>query len=175
MSRQVINPRAAVVPSPHDLCMSETLPAVSLLTDEIPKGPWVFGRQVDPKDAPENGALVEVLDRSGSFFGHGLYNGASDIRVRLVSRGKKSDLKSPRDFLLRRLSSADRLRKKILRLPDSTDAYRIAHAEGDDLPGLIVDKLGECIVCEHHSLGFWRLRRQIRTALVSLYPGLEIV
>ena len=155
--------------------MSENLPAVRLLSDEIPKGPWVFGRQVDPAGAPESGALVEVLDRSGRFLGHGLYNGASDIRVRLLSRGKKSDLRSPRDFLLRRLSSADRLRKKVLRLPETTDAYRVAHAEGDELPGLIVDKLGDCLVCEHHSLGFWRLRREVEAALAGLYPGLPVV
>jgi 23S rRNA (cytosine1962-C5)-methyltransferase len=155
--------------------MPENLPAVRLLSDESPKGPWVFGRQVDPAGAPENGALVEVLDRSGRFLGHGLFNGASDIRVRLLSRGKKSDLKSPRDFLLRRLSSADRLRKKVLRLPESTDAYRVAHAEGDELPGLIVDKLGDCLVCEHHALGFWRLRREIEAALAELYPQIPIV
>jgi 23S rRNA (cytosine1962-C5)-methyltransferase len=155
--------------------MPENLPAVRLLSDEAPKGPWIFGRQVDPGGAPENGALVEVLDRSGRFLGHGIYNGASDIRVRLLSRGKKSDLKSPRDFLLRRLSSADRLRKKVLRLPESTDAYRVAHAEGDELPGLIVDKLGDCLVCEHHALGFWRLRREIEAALAELYPRIPIV
>jgi 23S rRNA (cytosine1962-C5)-methyltransferase len=155
--------------------MPVDLPAVRLLSDEMPKGPWVFGRQVDPQDAPENGSLVEVVDRSGRFVGHGLFNGASDIRVRLLSRGKKSDLRSPRDFLLRRLSSADRLRKKVLRLPESTDAYRIAHAEGDDLPGLVVDRLGEVLVCEHHALGFWRLRAEVEAALAELYPGLPVV
>jgi len=155
--------------------MADALPSVRLLTDEAPKGPWIFARQVEPRDPPENGALVEVQDHSGRFLGHGLYNGASDIRVRFVSRGKKSDLRNPRDFLLRRLSAADRLRKRVLRLPEVTDAYRIVHAEGDDLPGLIVDKLGNAIVCEHHSLGFWRLRRELEIAILELHPGLEVV
>ena len=155
--------------------MPDTLPAVRLLTDEIPSGPWVFGRQVAPEDPPPAGALVEVLDRSGRFVGHGLFNGASDIRVRLLARGKKSELRSPRDFLLRRISSADRLRKKVLRLPEVTDAYRIVHAEGDDLSGLIVDRLGDCIVCEYHALGFWLLRRDVESALQDLYPEFPIV
>ncbi|HEV8113186.1 MAG TPA: class I SAM-dependent rRNA methyltransferase [Planctomycetota bacterium] len=155
--------------------MSDVLPPVRLLTDELPKGPWIFGRQVETRDAPLDGSLVEVLDHSGRFCGHGLYNGASDIRVRLLSRGKKSELRNPRDFLLRRLASADRIRKKVLRLPEVTDAYRIVHAEGDDLPGLIVDKLGDCLVCEHHSLGFWKLRRELESALSELYPEVPIV
>jgi 23S rRNA (cytosine1962-C5)-methyltransferase len=95
--------------------------------------------------------------------------------VRLISRGRKTDLKSPRDHLLRRLATADRLRKKVLRLPDVTTAYRVAHAEGDDLPGLVVDRLGDCLVCEHHALGFWKLRSEIESALGDLYPGLRVV
>ena len=155
--------------------MTETLPVVRLLTDEIPKGPWVFGRQVEPRDPPSDGSLVEVHDRSGRFFGHGFYNGASDIRVRILARGKKSELRNPREFLLRRLSAADRIRKRVLRLPDVADAYRVAHAEGDDLPGLVVDRLGDCLVCEHHALGFWNLREDVAAALAELYPGFPVV
>jgi 23S rRNA (cytosine1962-C5)-methyltransferase len=95
--------------------------------------------------------------------------------VRVLSRGKKSDMRGPRDFLLKRLSAADRIRKKLLKLPDVTDAYRIAHAEGDDLSGLIVDRLGSVLVCEHHALGFWRLRDEIEWALGELYPGFPVV
>lgn len=155
---------------------SDTRPSVRLATDLVPNGPWIFARQVEmPREELENGALVEVVDAQGRFVGHGLYNEASDIRVRMLSRGKKSDLRSPREFLLRQLAAADRLRKKLLRLPEVTSAYRIAHAEGDDLPGLIVDKLGEVLVCEYHALGFWRLRDDVERALGELYPGLRIV
>ncbi len=151
-------------------------PSVRLATDLVPNGPWIFARQVElPREELENGALVEVCDAQGRFVGHGLYNEASDIRVRMLSRGKKSDLRSPREFLLRQLAAADRLRKKLLRLPDVTSAYRIAHAEGDDLPGLIVDKLGLVLVCEYHALGFWRLRDDVERALLELYPEHRIV
>ena len=151
-------------------------PTVRLATDALSPGPWIFGRQVEGDgDGAEPGSIVAVEDRSGRFVGHGLFNPASDIRVRLLARGKKSDLRSPRDFLLRRISAADRLRRKLLRLPEVTDAYRIVHAEGDDLPGLIVDRLGGAIVCEHHALGFWRLRADVEWALGELYPGLPVV
>lgn len=156
--------------------MNDTVPAVALLSDFLPTGPWIYGRQVENEGSmPPDGALVEVLDASRRFVGHALYNGSSDIRLRVLSRGKRTELRNPRDFLLRKLAAADRLRKKTLRLPDVTNAYRIAHAEGDDLPGLIVDKLGDSIVCEHHALGFWRLRREVESALRDLYPGVPVV
>jgi 23S rRNA (cytosine1962-C5)-methyltransferase len=156
--------------------MPNLLPAVKIGTDRLSPGPWVFGRQVEPpREDVEDGALVEVYDASDRFVGHGLYNRHSDIRVRLLTRGKKSDLRNPRDFLLQRLSAADRLRRKVLELESTTDAYRVAHAEGDDLPGLIVDRLGNVLVCEHHALGFWRLRRDVEWALNQLYPGFKVV
>jgi 23S rRNA (cytosine1962-C5)-methyltransferase len=156
--------------------MPLTHPVVRLDSDLLPSGPWVFARQVTVVgDAPENGSLVELQDRSGRYFAHGLYNAASDIRVRILSRGKKSDIKGLREFLLRKLASADRVRRKLLRLPEFTDAYRISHAEGDDLPGLIVDRLGPVIVCEHHALGFWRCRGDVEWALRELYPDLDVI
>lgn len=151
-------------------------PTVQLSTDDVAPGPWIYGRQVDGRaPAPPDGALAEVLDASGRFIGHGLYNGASDIRVRLLSRGRRTDLDRPREFLLARIRAADRLRRRTLRLPEVTDAYRIVHAEGDDLPGLIVDHLGGTLVCEHHSLGFWELRETIEWCLGELYPGAPVV
>lgn len=149
---------------------------VRLATDELSSGPWVYARHADfPSDDVEDGELVEVRDPSERFLGHALYNSASDIRLRWLSRGRKSDLDRPREFLLRQLKNADTLRRRVLRLPDVTDAYRVAHAEGDDLPGLIVDRMNDIVCCEHHALGFWRLRHDVQWALEQLYPGCQVV
>jgi 23S rRNA (cytosine1962-C5)-methyltransferase len=150
-------------------------PQVRLASDELLRGPWVYGRQVDRSDGTPDGALVEVLDASGRFVGHALYNGASDIRLRWLSRGRKTALARPADFLAARLKAADDLRRRTLRLEDSTDAYRVCHAEGDDLPGLIVDRLGQLLVVELHALGFLRLLPEVRAGLERLYPGFPIV
>lgn len=157
-----------------------TLPVVNIAVERLPRGPWIYGRQVEAASQteptePEGGALVEVHDTEGRFVGHGLYNGASDIRLRMLSYGKRSDLDRPREFLLRRLASALRLRRKGLRLDDVTDAYRIVHGEGDDLSGLVVDRFGDAVVCEHHALGFWRLREVVAECLRELLPGTTIV
>ncbi len=149
---------------------------IELDTDELPRGPWIFGRQVrEPAQDVEPGALVFVHDASQRFVGHALYNPNSDIRLRFLARGRKNELDRPRDFLLRKLRSADDLRRKVLKLEEQGDVYRIVHAEGDELSGLIVDRLGEVLVCEYHSLGFWRLRDEIESALGELYPKFRVV
>jgi len=150
-------------------------PVVRLASDELMRGPWVYGRQVEPAPEVEDGALVEVHDASRRFVGHALYNGASDIRLRWLSRGRKNALDRPGEFLATRLKAADELRRRTLRLEEVSDAYRVCHAEGDDLPGLIVDRLNDLVVCELHSLGFVRLLSEVEGALERLYPGLARV
>lgn len=149
---------------------------VRLATDDVSSGPWVYGRHVEPAErGVEDGSLVEVIDESNRFLGHALYNSASDIRLRWLSRGRKTDLDRPREFLLKRLKDADTLRRRVLKLPEVTNVYRVAHAEGDDLPGLIVDRMNDILVCEHHALGFWKLREDVQWALEQLYPGARVV
>jgi 23S rRNA (cytosine1962-C5)-methyltransferase len=148
---------------------------VRLASDEIARGPWVYARQVEPADGVSDGALVAVEDASGRFVGHALFNSASDIRLRWLSRGRKSALDRPGEFLAARLRAADDLRRRVLRLEEVANAYRIVHAEGDDLPGLIVDRLGDVLVCEHHALGFLRLRSEVEAALARLYPDATVL
>jgi 23S rRNA (cytosine1962-C5)-methyltransferase len=171
--------------APRGTILAMPLSIVTIDVDRLPRGPWIYGRQVVAhRDAtgaaadgppPEDGGLVEVRDTEDRFIGHGLYNGASDIRIRMLARGRRTDLDKPREFLLRRLASCIRLRRKGLRLDEVTDAYRIVHGEGDDLPGLVVDRLGDTLVCEHHSLGFWNWREVVEDCLKELLPGSTVV
>jgi 23S rRNA (cytosine1962-C5)-methyltransferase len=150
-------------------------PVVELADGPPPRGPWVYGRRVRPRGSePAPGELVEVVDVEDRFLGHALYNGGSDVRLRWIARGKRSAMDRPAQRVLELLSRADRLRRRTLRLDRHSDAYRIAHAEGDDLPGLIVDRLGSALVCEYHSLGWWRLRGHVEDALAQLYPDLAV-
>ena len=172
--------------------MSPTIAAMAsygqvwLGVERAPSGPWIYARLVDewagnsdpggrPVAGPEDGSIVEVIDGEGRFCGHGLYNSTSDIRVRMLSHGRKTDLDRPREFLQRRIAAALRLRRKLLRMDDVADAYRVVHAEGDDLSGLIVDKLGDALVCQYHSLGFWYLREKVASILRELLPGHAVV
>ncbi|MCP5022132.1 MAG: class I SAM-dependent rRNA methyltransferase [bacterium] len=151
------------------------LPVVRMLADRLPPGPWVFGRQVEHTHGLSDGSLVEVIDASDRFAGHALYNGASDIRLRVLNRGRKSAMDHPKQFLLQKLSEALRLRRRVLRLPETTDAWRAVFAEGDDLSGLIVDHFAGTLVCEYHSLGFWNMREDVEWALGELIPGCKVL
>lgn len=152
--------------------VSRSVPVLTLRSVRLPSGPWVFARDAgEPQPRPDPGAWVEVRDREGRYVGHGLWNPASDVRVRLLSRGRRSEARDVAALLERRLAAALRLRRKVLRLEQVTDAYRVVHAEGDDLSGLVVDRLGPVVVCEHHALGFWRLRETLERVLVRLLPG----
>jgi 23S rRNA (cytosine1962-C5)-methyltransferase len=166
---------ASGVPYRRRVGTSPDRPLVRLASDELARGPWVYGRQVEPAPGVEDGALVAVEDASGRFVGHALFNSNSDIRLRWLSRGRTNALDRLEAFLAARLRAADDLRRRVLRLPDASDAYRIVHGEGDDLPGLVVDRLGPVIVCEHHALGFLRLAGELERALARLYPDARIV
>lgn len=151
-------------------------PIAWLVDDRLERGPWVYGRRVsDVSAGTEPGSLVEVHDASDRFVGHALWNGWSDVRLRWLSRGKRTDLDRPREFLTRRLAAADRLRRKTLRLEAITDAYRIVHGEGDDLPGLVIDRLGPVLVVEYHALGWFRMREDLLAALGQLHPDRPII
>jgi len=158
---------------------SNQRPAVYLGLGVIARGPHVYAREVDSfrieEVQPEPGSLVEVFDDRERFCGHALYNPHSDIRLRWLSKGRRTELDRPAEFLQRVIANADRLRRKGMRLEDWSDAYRVVHAEGDDLPGLIVDRFGDVLVAEYHSLGFWNLRGEIERALLGIYPGKLIV
>lgn len=54
--------------------------------------PWVYeGEVVSVSGTPEDGSLVDVVSKKGSWLGCGFYNSASKIRVRLVTRNANDD------------------------------------------------------------------------------------
>ncbi len=127
---------------------------------------FIYRRMVDgasPNAA--QGDVVTVFDRHGEVFGHGLYNPNSQIALRMLNFDT-----TPVDaaFWQRLIDRAVQLRMKTLRLGETTEAYRLVHAEGDGLSGLIVDRYGDVLAVEVMSLGIWR---QIRDLLPMLHAA----
>ncbi|MDB5351117.1 MAG: putative SAM-dependent methyltransferase [Planctomycetota bacterium] len=102
---------------------------------------------------PRDGDLVRVIDRDGLPIGFALWNGRSQIALRLLSNGANMP---GRAFWETRLDEAVRLRRDVLGLEKSTDAYRVLHAEGDGLSGLIVDRFADVLSVEIFSLGMYQ-------------------
>jgi 23S rRNA (cytosine1962-C5)-methyltransferase len=68
----------------------------------------------------------------------------------------------------KRFEDAVKLRREILKLDDASDAYRLIHAEGDGLSGLMIDKLGDVLSAECFSLGMYERAEAILALLAPL-------
>ena len=53
---------------------------------------------------------------------------------------------------------------------DATNVFRLIHAEGDNLPGLIADFYNGVVVMQMHSVGMYRIRKEI-AAIISELMG----
>lgn len=100
--------------------------------------PWIFAQAIDRLDgAPAAGDPVEVVDPKGKHLGRGFWSPDSAVPVRLITRSEDEALDDA--ALIRRIDRAAERRAQIGIPGEGTDGFRLIHAEGDDLPGLIVD------------------------------------
>src|SRR5262245_16247407 len=140
------------------------LPAVRLKSAGL--HPLVYRKRIERADREAAaGDLVEVRDADGQRVGYGLFNPKSELALRMLSRG---DELPDETWWHERLQDAVRLRRETLKLNDSTDAYRLVHAEGDRLSGLVIDKLGDVLSAECFSVGMY----QRAAAIVELLKPL---
>jgi 23S rRNA (cytosine1962-C5)-methyltransferase len=133
--------------------------------------PWVFSGafRALPSEIPP-GAVADVLDSSGAWLARGYLNAGNSLAFRLLTRDP--DELIDRAFYARRIARAAALRRL---LPGDVTAYRLVHAEGDGLPGLIVDRYDRWLVAQFHTAGVERDRQEILAALVEVMgpTGLE--
>lgn len=101
--------------------------------------PWVYAQAIESvTGAPGPGDVVSVVDGRGNVLGRGYWSPKSAIPVRVLTRDPSQPLDTA--WLGRRIEEAARWRREVLGLPgEATDAYRLVHAEGDHLSGLVVD------------------------------------
>ena len=115
------------------------------------KHPWIFSGAIEKVDGnPSNGETVQIFTSNKILVGYGSYSPSSQIRVRVWSFNPEEKIES--DFFRRKISLASEIRKQIVDT-SKTNAYRIINAESDGLPGLIVDRYSEYLVCQFLSAG----------------------
>jgi len=131
------------------------------------KHPWLFSGAIKKKDGnPNEGDVVEIFSSTGIYLATGHYHEGS-ITVRIFSF-EQTDLAA--DFWKQKLQKAFDLRKN-LNLVDNgrTNCYRLVHAEGDGLPGLIIDIYNRVAVIQTHTLGMHSVKNILTEALKELY------
>lgn len=131
--------------------------------------PWIYRSDVTQKPKAESGAIVRVVDHRGRFIARAHYGKESEITLRLIS---KNDVEIDREFWLTRLRAAAEWRKRVV---SDTDAYRLVHAEGDLLPGLIIDRYGDCFVLQTLTRGMDALKAMWVELLIAEFQPRLIV
>jgi 23S rRNA (cytosine1962-C5)-methyltransferase len=150
--------------------MSTELPIVRLRNAWRSSHPWIFQKLVEkPVAKPRPGSLVDIIGVEGEWIGRGFYNGHSRIALRIL----ETDRDTPVDaaWFARKVAAAVSLRRDVLQLDAVSDAWRVVHAEGDGLSGLVVDRYGDLLVVEYFSAGMFRHREWIYDALRAQFPG----
>lgn len=117
--------------------------------------PWIFSGAVKRIEGdPQEGDLVDVVDAHGQWMATGHYQHESIIcKVLSFDTPLVDD-----DFFRQRLRSAVDYRRRmgLFDLPD-TNVFRLVHAEGDYLPGLVCDWYNGILVMQAHSVGMHHL------------------
>ena len=123
--------------------------------------PWIFsGAIASGLEGAEPGEPVRVLAAGGRFVAAGYVNPRTAIAVRVVTL---DDGPVDETLVARRIDEALALRRVVL--SSDTTAYRVLNGEGDRLPGVIVDRYGDFLVCQLLTAGAARLASALVAAL----------
>lgn len=125
--------------------------------------PWIFkGQILKLTSSVQPGDIVTVISNEDKFIGHGYFNPASDIAIRLLTF---KDEIIDESFLRDRIKEAVEKRSF---LNDITDAKRLIFSEADGLPGLIADLYNDTLVMQIFTLGMENLKAPVLEAMKDI-------
>jgi 23S rRNA (cytosine1962-C5)-methyltransferase len=127
--------------------------------------PWIFsGAIASTEGDAAAGAIAEVRAADGRVLGFGTWSPGNSIAVRMLTRGARP---IDADLVRERVRDAVALRA----LVTDTDAMRLVNGEGDRLPGLVVDRYGDFVVCQFITAGADALKPLVVLALQAALPA----
>ena len=128
--------------------------------------PWVFSGAIKKiHGSSREGELVDIYDNKDEYLATGHYQDGS-IAVRVLSF---EPLEADQAFWDSSIARAWKLREVLGLASDPlTSVFRWVNAEGDGLPGLIVDYYAGTAVVQMHSIGMYRQLDAIREALTKV-------
>jgi 23S rRNA (cytosine1962-C5)-methyltransferase len=130
--------------------------------------PWVFSGAVAAVNGePQPGDTVEITASDGTVLARGAYSPHSQIMVRVWSFNQDEEINPA--FFESRLERAIAYRGQMLKTKPRP-AYRVVNAESDGLPGTIVDRYGNYLVCQFLAAGAERWRKEVVAGLERLLP-----
>jgi 23S rRNA (cytosine1962-C5)-methyltransferase len=129
------------------------------------RNPTVFRKRIAEVDSnARHGDIVRVVTVDGEPVGYGIWNPRAEATIRILSWTDRPDQRS---WWASRFDQAIALRRDLLGLDQSGDAYRLVHAEGDGLPGIVIDRYRDVLSVEAFSLGMYQRAEAIAQSLAS--------
>jgi 23S rRNA (cytosine1962-C5)-methyltransferase len=115
--------------------------------------PWIFSGAIDSFPVFENGEILPVYGSTGEFLAKAYFHTENSICGRILTF-----IDEPvENAIEQRMSQAIALRKKMFDR-EKTNCFRLINAEGDGLPGLIIDLYDDLAVIQINTYGIQRLK-----------------
>jgi 23S rRNA (cytosine1962-C5)-methyltransferase len=134
--------------------------------------PWIFsGALARIEGDPQLGATVDVRAASGEWLACAAFSPHSQITARVWTFDRDETVDGA--FFERRVERAIASRMQLSRMqsaPAIPSGLRLVNAESDFLPGLVVDRYADFLVCQFLSAGSERWKAEIVAALRALAP-----
>lgn len=109
--------------------------------------PWIFSGAIKVLPKAGNGDIVAVRDNQDSLLGYGFFSDKSQITCRMFEfTNQELDLSQPA-YWVNKIKLAYRIRKQFV-ASEQTNCFRLLHAEGDFLPGVIADVYNDVAVVQ---------------------------
>jgi 23S rRNA (cytosine1962-C5)-methyltransferase len=131
--------------------------------------PWIYESDIADRGEARAGDTVRVATRGGRALGAAHFSSASKITLRMLSRKAEA---VNREFWMERLARALEYRRRVA---GQSEAFRAVHAEGDLLPGLVVDHYGGYLGAQFLTQGMDRARGDILSCLEQLLTPKGVV
>lgn len=123
---------------------------------------WIYSGAVANTPAFIDGDLAEVLSSDGEKLGLAMLNKGRSILGHMLAYGKET----LDEALPKRIREAADLRRRWFD-PTKTNAIRLINAEGDGIPGLIVDAYADTLVMQVANPGIERIKQEIAGYLIK--------
>ena len=129
--------------------------------------PWVFSGAIKKVYGPtQEGDIIDVYNNKDRFLGTGHW-GTGSIAVRVFSF---IPIQLDHNFWKQKLQTAYNVRKSLNIIDNpNTNVYRLVFAEGDGMPGLVIDVYNKTAVIQAHSVGMFKLKDEIAQGLQDIY------
>jgi 23S rRNA (cytosine1962-C5)-methyltransferase len=134
----------------------------------LQRHPWIFSGAIERVEgSPGSGETVTVCSFDRKPLAQAAWSPQSQIAVRVWSFNPETMIDAA--FFRTKLQNAMAARGKI-----NSNALRLVAAESDGLPGLIIDRYADWIVCQFLSAGSEHWKNTIVELLQEFFPGLSI-